>query len=246
MPDVANATFQAFAHWIVPNIPLSIHTRFALNLGSRHALKAQELPYVPPHPQQGSPYHRCVPFANRPRPDALRYTLFLLRQSVPLKIPGIAAMPRLGFDLRTFCARHGLLYPAAPTSPIEYPPLPPDVQPGHRAWVGRADPNEVEGGIPGGIRPGGTAGLPGPMGGRAARGGVPKGVRTGAGISGRSGGRGKEDEIGGGVFMFREEWDEEVRLFLSPVASVLMHWLGRRCRGSTGRFSVRALLAGSS
>ena len=49
--------------------------------------------------------------------------------------------------------------------------------------------------------------MPGPMGGREARWAVPKGVRQNAGISGRSGGRGKEDEIGGGVFMWREVHD---------------------------------------
>jgi len=68
---------------------------------------------------------------------------------------------------------------------------------------------DLLGGIPGGIRPGGIPGMPGPMGGREARWAVPKGVRQNAGISGRSGGRGKEDEIGGGVFMWREEHDGE-------------------------------------
>ncbi|KZV92052.1 hypothetical protein EXIGLDRAFT_769340, partial [Exidia glandulosa HHB12029] len=32
VPDVERATFQAFAHWIVPNIPLSIFTPFPLNI----------------------------------------------------------------------------------------------------------------------------------------------------------------------------------------------------------------------
>ncbi|EJD50082.1 PEBP-like protein [Auricularia subglabra TFB-10046 SS5] len=192
VPDVERATFQSFAHWIVPNVPLSIHTPFALRLNEY----AHQLPYVPPHPQEGTPYHR--------------YTIFLLRQRKRVAMDLSPGFQRLGFDLRQFSAQHGLVYPAAPTSEVEYPPLPADIVPGDPRWIGRADPNSVEGGIPGGIRAGGIAGLPGPMGGREARGGVPKGVRQNAGISGRSGGRGKADEVGGGVFMWREVWTEDV------------------------------------
>ncbi|KAH7107218.1 PEBP-like protein [Auriculariales sp. MPI-PUGE-AT-0066] len=191
VPDVHNETYQTFLHWAVPNIPLSIFSRsFRLSLHNM-----PQLSYIPPHPQQGTAYHR--------------YTIFLLRQSRPVQLPPLESINRLGFNLREFIAQHRLMVPNMPSSPVEYPALPSNVHPGNPRWIGRADPNLLEGGIPGGIRPGGIAGLPGPMGGREARWGVPKGVRQNVGISGRSGGRGKEDEIGGGVFMWREIHDGE-------------------------------------
>lgn len=54
-------------------------------------------PYIPPHPQRGTPYHR--------------YVLLLLPQSdptKPLEIPIVADSDRLGFDTRSFLQQWGL------------------------------------------------------------------------------------------------------------------------------------------
>ena len=53
--------------------------------------------YIPPHPQRGSPYHR--------------YTLLLLPhgdKDGPIRVPRVADDARRGFDVRAFCAEHGL------------------------------------------------------------------------------------------------------------------------------------------
>ena len=53
--------------------------------------------YVPPHPQQGTPYHR--------------YVLLLVPQSSPterITVPVPTDEDRLGFDFRDFAAKYGL------------------------------------------------------------------------------------------------------------------------------------------
>lgn len=53
--------------------------------------------WVPPHPQRGTPYHR--------------YVVLLLPQAHPterISVPQLTDAGRLGFDVRAFCARHGL------------------------------------------------------------------------------------------------------------------------------------------
>lgn len=50
------------------------------------------LSYIPPHPQNGTPYHR--------------YTTLLLEQSGPLELS--AEPSRLGFSVRDFVAEHDL------------------------------------------------------------------------------------------------------------------------------------------
>ena len=74
-----------------PNITLSATYRPPLQTLNTHTT------YVPPHPQRGSPYHR--------------YTLLLLPHTDPtarVTIPPLSNEARVGFDLRSFCAKHGL------------------------------------------------------------------------------------------------------------------------------------------
>ena len=74
-----------------PNIALSATSVNPISTASAAA------PYIPPHPQKGSPYHR--------------YTIFLLPHpdlSKPLDIPSLTNEARLGFNLREFCAQHGI------------------------------------------------------------------------------------------------------------------------------------------
>ncbi|GAA5828153.1 hypothetical protein JCM5353_007807 [Sporobolomyces roseus] len=91
VPDELNQSFTAFAHWIVPNIPLSASSPSALPLDSL----SSTLPYIPPHPQNGTPYHR--------------YTVLLLAQSenAPLSL-NEHEIERLDFDTRDFVAQHKL------------------------------------------------------------------------------------------------------------------------------------------
>ncbi|GAA6060350.1 hypothetical protein JCM10212_004534 [Sporobolomyces blumeae] len=91
VPDEFNQTFTAFAHWIVPNIPLSATSPSTLDLSSLPSA----LPYIPPHPQNGTPYHR--------------YTTVLLAQpeNKPLELVE-SEIERLDFSTRAFIQEHGL------------------------------------------------------------------------------------------------------------------------------------------
>lgn len=51
------------------------------------------MPYVPPHPQQGTPYHR--------------YTFLLFAQERPLELAA-EAVERHGFNVRAFAQEHTL------------------------------------------------------------------------------------------------------------------------------------------
>jgi hypothetical protein len=73
-----------------PNIPLSCATR-SIDIPEAH------IPYIPPHPQQGTPYHR--------------YVLLLLPQKSPTEHIFVSALSdahRLHFNLREFASQHGL------------------------------------------------------------------------------------------------------------------------------------------
>ena len=74
-----------------PNIPLSASSSPVLPLDSL----SSTLPYIPPHPQNGTPYHR--------------YTVLLLAQSdnAPLAL-NEHEIERLDFDTRDFVAQHKL------------------------------------------------------------------------------------------------------------------------------------------
>jgi large subunit ribosomal protein L35 len=74
-----------------PNIPLSALSSTWIPDLDTHT------PYVPPHPQRGTPYHR--------------YTTLLLPQQSPtneISVPVLSAKDRCGFDVRAFMEQHGL------------------------------------------------------------------------------------------------------------------------------------------
>lgn len=52
MPSEETQSFKTYVHWLVTDIPLSIH---ASSIPEGHAAV---LDYVPPHPPRGTPYHR--------------------------------------------------------------------------------------------------------------------------------------------------------------------------------------------
>lgn len=73
-----------------PNIPLSATSTSPLAIPHPHTH------YIPPHPQQGTPYHR--------------YVVLLLPQASPtepIKLPNIPEAERLGFNFRAFADEHG-------------------------------------------------------------------------------------------------------------------------------------------
>ncbi|GAA6020577.1 hypothetical protein JCM11491_000802 [Sporobolomyces phaffii] len=91
VPDEINQSFTTFAHWIVPNISLSATSSPILPLSSL----PNTLPYVPPHPQNGTPYHR--------------YTVLLFAQADNATLElNEHEIERLDFDVRDFAAQHKL------------------------------------------------------------------------------------------------------------------------------------------
>ena len=75
-----------------PNIPLS-----AVSPAGRIPDLNRHTPYIPPHPQRGTKYHR--------------YTLLLLPQESytnPISVPPLSDKERLGFDVREFIRKYGL------------------------------------------------------------------------------------------------------------------------------------------
>ncbi|KAM0791824.1 hypothetical protein ACM66B_004083 [Microbotryomycetes sp. NB124-2] len=90
VPDEETQSFTTFAHLLAPNIPLS---------ATKTSLDSSEpaLPFVPPHPQNGTPYHR--------------YTVLLLAQAKPLSLNDEKAtnkIERRGFNVRQFVREHEL------------------------------------------------------------------------------------------------------------------------------------------
>jgi hypothetical protein len=74
-------------HRCRPNIPLSTNAPLKIVADSH-------TPYIPPHPQRGTPYHR--------------YVTLLLPQVSELSIPVVPEDARLGFDVRAFLSEHSL------------------------------------------------------------------------------------------------------------------------------------------
>ena len=73
-----------------PNIPLSATSNSPIAIPHPHTH------YIPPHPQQGTPYHR--------------YVVLLLPQASatePIKLPKVSEAARLGFNFRAFAEEHG-------------------------------------------------------------------------------------------------------------------------------------------
>lgn len=107
VPDPENRAFTTYLHWLQsaffistitrqltkfyrPNIPLSCATR-PIEISEAHT------PYIPPHPQRGTSYHR--------------YVLLLLPQQSPtdpISVPALSDSDRLRFDVREFATKHGL------------------------------------------------------------------------------------------------------------------------------------------
>ncbi|SCV73371.1 BQ2448_7297 [Microbotryum intermedium] len=86
VPDPLNRTFTTTLHWLVPNIPLSSSRT---DVSSSSAL----IPYLPPHPQQGTPYHR--------------YTVVLLEQQNELVLAP-EAVERTDFSVRDLLQQNDL------------------------------------------------------------------------------------------------------------------------------------------
>ncbi|KDQ17656.1 hypothetical protein BOTBODRAFT_29825 [Botryobasidium botryosum FD-172 SS1] len=91
VPSPATKSFHTYVHCLMPNIPLSVlETSITLPTSSSDSA----LQYVPPHPQQGTPYHR--------------YTLLLLPQTSPAPLALSALPSREAFDVRAFVKEHKL------------------------------------------------------------------------------------------------------------------------------------------
>ncbi|KJA29096.1 hypothetical protein HYPSUDRAFT_487273 [Hypholoma sublateritium FD-334 SS-4] len=109
VPDPENQTYTSFLHWLKPNIPLSTSSQNLLDLNTHTT-------YIPPHPQQGTPYHRYV-ILLLPQPPlgASEYTLAAASRTTPesttsvtLDIPVVPMEQRRGFDVRAFAQRWNL------------------------------------------------------------------------------------------------------------------------------------------
>ncbi|GBE78719.1 54S ribosomal protein L35, mitochondrial [Sparassis crispa] len=91
VPDTESQSYQAYLHWMQPNIALSALSPSPIPLTTSHTR------YIPPHPQQGTPYHR--------------YVVLLLPQESPterISIPAPSDEERLGFNFRAFAEKYGL------------------------------------------------------------------------------------------------------------------------------------------
>ncbi|KAH9891231.1 PEBP-like protein [Cubamyces lactineus] len=90
VPDPEHHSFTTYLHWMRPNIPLSAFTPAPTVPLNTHT------PYIPPHPQRGTPYHR--------------YVLLVLPQASatePIDIPVYEECDRLGFNFRAFAEQYG-------------------------------------------------------------------------------------------------------------------------------------------
>ncbi|KAJ1310770.1 hypothetical protein OPQ81_009291 [Rhizoctonia solani] len=93
-PDVPNPStksFSTYLHAFKPNITLSV-TKTQIILPTAPETSETSLPYIPPHPQNGTPYHR--------------YTTLLLPQTSELSID-VSKLPREDFDVREVYERYG-------------------------------------------------------------------------------------------------------------------------------------------
>lgn len=84
-PCEDSQSFKTYVHWLVTDVPLSLHEN---SIPSGHA---QKLPYVPPHPQCGTPYHR--------------YTMLLFEQQADTPVGDVE---REGVHVQAFAEQNGL------------------------------------------------------------------------------------------------------------------------------------------
>ncbi|KAJ9477847.1 54S ribosomal protein L35, mitochondrial [Pseudozyma hubeiensis] len=92
-PDVESQSFKTSLLALKEDIPLSTTTNPTIDLTS-----AMSLPYIPPHPQNGTPYHR--------------YTTILFEQPSSSSSPSADAVQetqRHNFDLTSFVQQRGLI-----------------------------------------------------------------------------------------------------------------------------------------
>ncbi|KAJ7590621.1 phosphatidylethanolamine-binding protein [Mycena floridula] len=102
VPDPENQSYTTYLHWMQPNIPLSCSNTSRLTISNDHT------PYLPPHPQKGSPYHRYTIFFLL-QPPITTYSRNVEARAKPgiptsqfLSIPVVKDEDRLHFNLRDF------------------------------------------------------------------------------------------------------------------------------------------------
>ncbi|CUA77778.1 54S ribosomal protein L35, mitochondrial [Rhizoctonia solani] len=91
VPDPSTKSFSTYLHAFQPNIPLSA-TNTQITLPMAPETSETSLPYIPPHPQNGTSYHR--------------YTTLLLPQSSELSIDALK-LSRERFNVREAYKQYG-------------------------------------------------------------------------------------------------------------------------------------------
>ncbi|PPQ70890.1 hypothetical protein CVT24_000558 [Panaeolus cyanescens] len=108
VPNPEEESFTTYLHWMKPNIPLSATSPERISDLNTHTQ------YVPPHPQNGSPYHRYVTILlPQPPLEGSEYTLSAASRadgptSAHLDIPIVPDEQRLGFNVRDFVEKWNL------------------------------------------------------------------------------------------------------------------------------------------
>ncbi|KDN52911.1 PEBP-like protein [Tilletiaria anomala UBC 951] len=99
-PDEFEATFQPYAHWLLEDVPLSA-TRSSIDYNTS---VREILPYVPPHPQRGTPYHRYVTLLLTEAPEANSSN----SDAAPAPSTPVSEVARHGFSVSEYMARRNL------------------------------------------------------------------------------------------------------------------------------------------
>lgn len=96
VPDVVNNIFTSRCHFLASNITISPTNRI-VNLSTLSGTDQRILPWIPPHAQKGSPYHRL--------------SVFILQQrsNQPIEIASAqSSIQPHGFSLRSFASKQAL------------------------------------------------------------------------------------------------------------------------------------------
>ncbi|KAK0506395.1 phosphatidylethanolamine-binding protein [Armillaria luteobubalina] len=132
VPDPENETFTTFLHWLWYSLNVFVLWTLDLEFSALTSRFQRSIPvrlktlihipqYVPPHPQQGTPYHRytLLLLPQPARPDA-PYSLVTEARSITsrsragrvtsryLPIPVVPQSARTGFNVREFCKKWSL------------------------------------------------------------------------------------------------------------------------------------------